>query len=1542
MTEDLILELNRRGIKLRLTSGRIDVLAPAGSLTPELREQLRLQRDQLIKLLQSSGAANERREIVPQPGQRHEPFPLTDIQHAYWVGRNPAMELGGVCTHFYFELERDNLDPRRLSQSLNQVIMRHDMLRAVVQPDGQQRILPDVPRYEIAVEDLTDLPAPAREARLTAIRNGMAGQAPPPERWPLFEIRSSLLPGTRMRLHVSLNVLTIDAFSLSLLLRDWQRFYEEPGWSPDPLPLSYRDYVLAAESMRAGGRYRQAEEYWLGRLETLPPAPALPLARQPARLERVEFAARRARLAKQRWQTVKRGARSRGLTPTVVLVTAFADVLRLWSRQPSFTLNLTLFDRPPVHPRIYDLIGDFTSLTMLAVDADPGESFAARAARVQRQLMADLEHASFNGVRFLRERARRLGSGPDAAMPVVFTSAMSLNSEEQTDQGRAFFGDVIYSISQTPQVWLDHQVTEDRGELLLNWDGVEALFPVGLLDDMFIAYRDLLDRLGRDEGSWDTDEPLVSLPRWQIDERSRANDTRADLTPRTLSELALARSARTPDAVAVIADGRRLTYREVAQEAHRLARRLAALGVQRGDLVGIVLDKGWEQVPAVLGVTGSRAAYLPVDPSWPEVRRQQVLAEGGARFVVSSPRYRDELGWPPGVNVVTFDDPELRAANPAALDAGPAPGDLAYVIFTSGSTGRPKGVMINHRGAANTIQDINRRFGVGPADRVLALSALSFDLSVYDIFGTLAAGGAIVMPSAAGSRDPEHWTGLVERHGVTIWDSVPALMQAWIAGRRHKGGAPPSKLRLVMLSGDWIPVSLPAAIRDQHPDAEIISLGGATEASIWSVSYPIADASLERDRIPYGKPLANQTLHVYDERLEPCPVWTVGELYIGGAGLAAGYWADPRMTAERFITCPKTGERLYRTGDLGRYLPGGDIEFLGREDSQVKLNGYRVELGEIAAALRRQPGVAEALVGAATNPGTGRRQLVAHVVPAGRAGWGERTGKAPSPSSGAEPPVPHDADASGAWQALVQGGEAAMRQGLSDLGAEIDAFHDWWQATEALCPAIMARTLARLGVFTTARQAATPEEIVRRCGLKPQYTWLVGQWMSVLAEEGMLGPAGRPGEYRCDEGLDLGLLERKVTSGLVEAAAGGIHPALADYLSSCARQQVELLRGDVSPLELLIPGGDWKVTGALYADNPVSRLQNRIVATAVRAFVERSAAPGPAAGPAPEPLNIIEIGAGTGATTAHVLAGLPAGRARYRFTDISTMFIKRARQAFSHYPFVDYSVFDIDREPGPQGVPPGSAEIIVAANVLHDARDISRTLRHLRSVLAPGGVMVVIEGTANSRLQMISVAFIEGFSRHQGQREMPLLSAAQWQEKLAAEGFTRFAAIPGDDSVTKAMAQQVLVCQATGTPPSPASPARLRESLGALLPPYMVPRHYVLLDRLPLTANGKVDRSALPMPWDTSAPPAHTPPRDALEDQLLTIWRDVLDRDDFGVDDNFFELGGDSLYSIRILARLRTELGLQQASDDGLQALLECPTVATLAARLRELGGVGP
>jgi pyochelin synthetase len=998
MTTDLFAELYARGVRMRVADGRLHVTAPPDALTPELREEMKLRRDELIEMISSSESADVPASLDPRPAERHEPFPLTDIQQAYWVGRTPAVELGGNSAHGYIEYDASDLDIPRLSRSLDKLIQRHDMLRAIIQPGGLQRVLPEVPPYDIQVADLSAMDDAAQEAGIAQIRGELADQILPTDRWPLFEVRATRLDERRWRLHLSLDMLIMDGFSIGIFQRDWFRFYSRPDAEPEPIDVAFRDYVLAEQRQLQQGdrRFEADKRYWLDRLDQLPPAPELPLAVQPGQLSRPAFTRQHARLSRDQWSAIKETARLRGLTPSAVLITAYADVLRRWSKKPELTLNLTLFNRPPLHPQINEVIGDFTSVILLESRPEAEDSFAARAKRLHHQLMDDLGHSTYSGVRVVRERARRFGGRPGAAMPVVFTSMIGFDSDSNLTESARMFGEVVYGASQTPQVWLDYQVLEDQGELLVNWDFVDELFPAGMLEEMFLAHRNCLERLGGSEAAWDEPE-LVALPDTQADERRRANDTETAIPQRTLCDLVEEQAARTPNAIAVISADGEHTYRELVDDAHRLAHVLQSMDATPNTLIGVIAEKGYEQAVAALGVTRSGAAYLPIEPRWPTARREQLLQQGLVKVVVTTSRLREELTWPDDVALVTLADDAVQSAPSTAPPTGPKPDDLAYVIFTSGSTGTPKGVMIDHRAAANTIQDLNVRYGVTPGDRVLALSALSFDLSVYDLFGLLAAGGVVVMPEPGRSQEPRHWTELVDRHHVTLWNTVPALMQAWIDAHDADVPAPGRALRLVMMSGDWIPVALPDRIRAFYPEVRVMSLGGATEASIWSIHYPIGEVRPEWSRIPYGKPLANQAMHVFDQRLEPSPVWATGEIYIGGSGVARGYWADPERTAERFIVHPRTKDRLYRTGDLGRYLPGGDIEFLGREDSQIKLNGYRIELGEIAAPLRRRPGVREALVTVDTNPRTGRRQLVAYLVPAG----GEATAGRTHPDAGA-------------------------------------------------------------------------------------------------------------------------------------------------------------------------------------------------------------------------------------------------------------------------------------------------------------------------------------------------------------------------------------------------------------------------------------------------------------------------------------------------------------------------------------------------------------
>lgn len=892
--------------------------------------------------------------IVPDPASRYEPFALTEVQQAYWLGRNEVFEFGNVSIHSYDEMETNEIDTMKFQNSWNKIVRRHDMLRAEIQHDGTQKVLESVPEYEVSVMDLRKSDPQAVQAGLESVRNEMSHQMLNVHQWPVFDLRVTLLPDKKARIHFSNDALIFDVWSFVIILEELVKFYMYPDHEPVPLELNFRDYVVAEEKLRKTDRYAKALTYWRKRVETLAPSPMLPMAMDPSLLKTPRFTRLHASLDSQSWSRLKQKAVRAGLTPTGLMLAAYAEVLAAYSRSPAFSLNLTFLSRHAMHPQVNDIVGEFTSLTLLGVDQSIKQSFVERARKVQGDLWNDLEHNDISGVQVLRDLTRSRGGATRAKMPVVFTSALIVPIPKRLPE---FPLVPMYrdGVTQTSQVWLDCGVWEDDQVLFCNWDVVIELYPAGLIEAMFESFWKLVENLSTNDAMWNQNALDLYAPCLP-----------APVAPKlaheqTLDSIFIESVVRNPDAVAVISEDGEMTYRQLSEHAAWVSSAITQKGVERGELVAVAMNKGWQQVAAVLGVMNSGAAYLPIDPSLPPGRIEVLLKEGGVRTIVTTDDLADTM-LDHEVNCVL----SLNAGCKSPVDILMAEknhrhDDLAYVIFTSGSTGKPKGVAIEHQGAVNTILDVNRELEVGPKDRIMAVSALNFDLSVYDVFGTLHAGGAIVMPHNDRRLDPSHWVELSEKHGVTIWNSVPALCGLLVDYLERIQTTLPA-MRHVMLSGDWIPVNLPDRIRTSLPSSATMSLGGATEASIWSIWYPIEQVGRDWTSIPYGRPMSGQDVVVLNYQLEPCATWVTGDIYIAGIGLARCYWGDSERTNAAFISHPRSGQRLYRTGDTGRLLPDGNIEFLGREDEQVKVQGHRIELGEIEAAALQHPAIRNVVI----------------------------------------------------------------------------------------------------------------------------------------------------------------------------------------------------------------------------------------------------------------------------------------------------------------------------------------------------------------------------------------------------------------------------------------------------------------------------------------------------------------------------------------------------------------------------------------------------
>ena len=1395
--------------------------------------------EQMASEKPDSGAAVASRlpMLMLDPDSRYEPFPLTDIQQAYLLGRSRAFELGNVATHGYREIETVGLSVAQVERALRSQIERHDMLRVVVTPDGQQRILPEVPPYEIRVRDLRRVSLEQRETELAAMRNRLSHQIHDVGQWPLFTIEAAQLTEDRARFFVGFDVLIGDAWSFQLL--GWELAQSLQGKPLPPLGLTFRDYVLAEQAFQQSPDFQQAWDYWQGRLPKLPPAPELPLAVAPGSIEQPQFERRSDRLTATAWQCVKQRANQVGLTPSGVLLAAFAEVLAAWSRNPCFTLNLTLFNRLPLHPEVNQIVGDFTSSLLLAVDNSGDDSFVTRARRLQAQLWEDLEHRAVSGVQVLRELMHTQQRAGAALMPVVFTS--TLNQTRPVASDRPWQTEVVYGLSQTSQVYLDHQVSEIEGELVFNWDAIADLFPTGMLDDMFQAYGQFLRQLAEADAVWETPPRLSPTAHVEV---LNATAMQLFVGPEPLLHtLFLDQAQKQPNHPAIIAGDITLTYRELRQRILPLAHHLRQLGVQPNQLVAVSMEKGWEPVVAVLAILTAGAAYVPIDPTLPQSRRWHLIRETEATILLSQP-HLDHVDWPDSLTLINIE------ANPSALgslfdlahdelsSASPKPTDLAYVIYTSGSTGNPKGVMIDHRGAVNTVLDINRRFAINASDRILALSALSFDLSVYDIFGTLAAGATVVMPAPQEEHDPAHWVNLLNTHAVTLWNSVPALMQLLLTELASHAATHADSLRLILLSGDWLPLHLPNQIRSQFSKAKIISLGGATEASIWSIAYPIEAIDSTWKSIPYGRPLANQQWYVLNENLQPCPVWVPGQLYVGGKGLAKGYWRQPGKTAEAFVPNPffegrrqkaegrrqekkqkAEGRRrnpsfspltpppthhpttplphypttpsslsasprpripgsppppsLYKTGDLGRYRLDGSIEFLGREDFQVKLNGYRIELGEIEVALLQHPMIREAVV-AAVGETSQNQQLVAYLVPKG--------------------------------SEKADGSEATLNHPLAKL--------EFKQQCHGL------RTFSESPDSVALPLPETdPQPYLRRRSYR--------QFLD--------SPIGLAAFSQFLSGLKSIQLETSPLPKHRYASAGSLYP-VQTYLY-IKPQRVE------------------GITAGFYYYNPAEHWLIRL-----------------------EPTNLSEQDVNNDALygSNREIAGQGA--------------------------FVLFLI--------------GQMEAI-APLYPENARDFC--------LLEAGYMSQLLMETApdfNLGLCPLGKLGVEPL-----QRALDLDASHQLLHGLAG------------GAIDPAWTHQLQ------PPEMPRSAPSMADSIGQFLrqklPAYMIPTTYHLLDRLPLSANGKVDRKALPIPNDLlNREVPFVAPRTDTERVIAAIWQNVLNLEQVSIRANFFEAGGNSLSAMQVLSQLRQAFPIELSIRQFFTAQTLIEQAAVVGALLEEQAGI--
>ena len=905
------------------------------------------------------------------------PYPLSFAQQRLWLIDRLAPGSPAYNVSLALRLT-GRLDPAALAASLGEVVRRHEPLRTVYAEVAGEPVQTVLPLSGLPLPRL-DLAEAADGAALHAAIHAEVARPFDLQRGPVARFLLIRLAEAEHVLVATLHHIAADGWSMQVFVRDLTALYgalapgrtSPPSQLPPlpPLPLRYVDWALWQRRALSGEALEEQSAFWRRELAGVPDL-ELPTDRPRPPVASHRGATRGIELPPDLAAALRRLARGEGTTFFAALLAGFAALLGRLSGQEDFAVGVPSAGRG--RRELEEMIGFFVSTLALRAPlaGDPG--FTALLRRVGEGVRQGQANEDVPFERIVEE----LRPERDPARTPLFQVMLSFLT---TPGGPARLGDLEADL-------VEHDTATAKFDLTLliheraRGVGCVAEYRTDLFDATTAArllehFHALLAAAVEDPARPVSALPLLSAAAaWQL--TTEWNDTAADLGPALcLHELVAAQAARTPEAPAVLAEDRELTYRELAGEAGLLAGRLHRLGVGPEATVGLFAERSPELVAGLLGILQAGGACVPLDPDYPTERLAWMVEGSGARVVVAQERLAKKLPpLPEGVRVLFLDGRDAEETGSGDIPSTAASADnLACVLFTSGSTGRPKGVALPHRGLVNRLLWAQGVYRLTAADAVLQKAAFGFDFALWECFAPLIAGARLVLARPGGHQDAAYLARTIAGRGVTIVHFVPSMLEVFL---REEGVEACASLRQVFSGGE----ALSPGLRDRFLERLAVPLDnqyGPTEISIDTTRWVCAPGQDPR-RVPIGRPIANARIHLLDSGLRPVPIGVAGELCVGGPGVARGYLGLPDLTAERFVPDPfGAGERIYRTGDLARHLPDGNLEFLGRADQQVKVRGVRIEPGEIEMALLRHPAVAAAAVVAES----GGARLVAYWTP---------------------------------------------------------------------------------------------------------------------------------------------------------------------------------------------------------------------------------------------------------------------------------------------------------------------------------------------------------------------------------------------------------------------------------------------------------------------------------------------------------------------------------------------------------------------------------
>ena len=1348
-------------------------------------------------------------------------YPLSHGQRALWVLHQMASESA------VYNLSRtiritSALDVEALRGALQVLVDRHPCLRTTFVHMAGEPVQQVAGKTEICFEHIDARTWSGAELQEKLVeRNHLPFSLAkgPLLRATLFATEAEHL------LHVSVHHVVADYWSLTLLLDEVGEIYDANRCKKDlhlPQPEhSYADFVEWQREKLSGSDGERLWGYWKEELAAelaplnLPSDHARP-AVQTFRGSSLPFALD-AHLTKE----LRRFAREQQTTLFAALLATFQILLHRLTSQKQIIVGCPVAGRS--RAEFAKTIGYFVNALPLRADFELRQTFIQLLSQVRNRATK----AFANDLYPFPLMVEQLGIARDPAVPPIFQSAFLL----QQTYGSHSDDFVRFALGQPRArltlggLQLESVAVEQRTALfdltLIVGDGPDGLagiweYSTDLFEHSTIvrwseSFKVLLQAVAQHPTREVSDLPMLSTAqRTQILEEFNRTQT-GSVGCLCVHEEIARQAASTPDRVAIRYGATELSYQQLEQRANQAAHYLRKLEVGPDVRVGLCLDRSIELVVFMLGVLKAGGAYVPLDTGYPAERLQYMAQDAQAPVLIVGKRHVEQFA-NLGLRLICAEEQQAKIARESTEDLGTKLEDdnLAYIIYTSGSTGKPKGAMNTHRGLRNRLLWMQEKYQLRSEDRVLQKTPFSFDVSVWEFFWPLMVGAQLVMAEPGRHQDPEYLGRTIEQQEITTLHFVPSMLRAFLeSGESKRCG----KLRRIICSGEALSAELAQKCIEQIP-AELHNLYGPTEASIDVTYWPCRPEDLADGGVPIGKPIANTRMYVLDGEFEPVPVGVAGEIYIGGVGLARGYWNRPELTAERFIANPwgsEAGERMYRTGDLGRWRPDGNLEYLGRLDHQVKVRGFRIELGEIESRLLEHEGVREAVV-VVREDTPGDKRLVAYVVPdkvkahpVAQLLRLEQSGELPQ-----------------AARYELPNGMVISHQNKSETDfvyQEIFEQENYLRHGIALSnDACVFDVGANIGLFTlSVLQRAPGAKVYAFEPIPPVFESL--RINSLLS-------GGEVHVFNC---------------GLSRAAGSG------DFTWFKHNSVISGRYADVKEEQETIKTFMKNQKGAEVSEETLeSLIQERMESEQFRCRLR---------------------------TVSEVIAAEKIER-----IDLLKIDVEKS----------ELEVFE--------GIEEQDWEKI--GQLVIEVHDLDARLGRMQRLLQGRGYEVSVEQD-----ELLEATNLYTIYARRPERE---------ENNAVVVSSSRTAPVYWN--------QKQLVTS-------------LRVYLSAKLPEYMVPAAYVLIEKLPVSDNGKLDRKGLPTPdGEAYGIRPYEAPIGEIETMVAGIWADVLKIEQVGRSDNFFALGGHSLLATQVMSRIRQVFAVELP----LRNLLENPTVAGLALRLEK------